>query len=284
MPFDETYYNFIEELDRHQREAFSEVSALFEDARTSPDQDPVAWCRELPEAAESASKDESRTLKQVQIPIPDDNRHVPGLALDETGVFSWVDPMSFDENGKKVKFRCPALQKGKYAGQQCFNYAGYKTDHYGIGYCIAHGGAKKKGKAHAGWMYMHAIAQHLNVSPWDALLGQIRLLAGQVAWLTQKTGEMAEHDDDLLPDGNAFYWMELLEQRGERLAKVSKMAIDAGIAERMMSLIEDQAQMLNQAVKQAAIELQLDEKAEYELITSIARNYQAIEQKGTANA
>lgn len=279
MGFDERYYEFIENLNPHQAEAFNDVSRLFEDVESSLDVHEQDTCRELPEAAESARTSESSTLKSTIIPNTGNSRYIPILDMDETGVIMWRDPQYVNENGKKKKFRCPAnITSGRFAGQQCFNYAGYKTDHYGIGFCIAHGGAKRKGRAHAGWIFMHAISKALNISPWDALLGQIRLLAGQVAWLTEKVGESAQHDDDLLPDGQAFFWMELLEQRGERLAKVSKMAIDAGIAERMVTMMENQATILNNAVKAAALKLNYDEQQEYELITTIAREYQAIEQ------
>jgi hypothetical protein len=282
MSFDHDYYRFIEELDRVQMEALNNVSRIFDEwedqqevISSSAEQDHSDLGSSGPEKLKSAVDGNLEHIHLIRQEIPGPEKWMPTLVLDNTGVWSWDDPF-FD--GKK--FKCPAIiTNGRYAGQQCLNEAGRKTDHVGIGRCVAHGGAKRNGRAEAGWVFMHAMALALNVTPWDALLGQIRLLAGQVAWLTQKVGEITQTDEDLLPDGVSFYWMTLLEERGKRLAQVSKMAIDAGIAERMVSMMEDQAQILHSSVQRAAIEMNLDENAQYELLTKVARNFQEIESK-----
>lgn len=202
---------------------------------------------------------------------------LPILIKDEHGTLDWEKAIRY-RNGKRIIHQCPYVcHTGVFKDKQCPNAAGLRTQHEGVGVCQAHGGNKRKGRALSAWILMHAMAQQLNVSPWDALLSQIRLLSGQVAWLTQKLGNDTKDDDDLRPDGDSFYWMELLENRGKRLAVVSKMAIDAGIAERMITLMEDQAQVLHQSVQRAAIEINLDEKTQYELLTKVAMNFQAIE-------
>lgn len=125
----------------------------------------------------------------------------------------------------------------------------------------------------------HAFAQAMKVSPWEALLGQLYLLQGQVAWLTAKVAQAP--DDEALQrftlgeNGEEAYgpWVELLEQRGDRLTRVAKMAIDAGIAERMVMQIEDDAQRLYLATKAAAKRLGLDEDRELELVAAIAQEY-----------
>lgn len=125
----------------------------------------------------------------------------------------------------------------------------------------------------------HAFARAMNVSPWEALLGQLYLLQGQVAWLTAKVAQ-APDDASLLrytegENGEEAYgrWVELLEQRGDRLTKVAKMAIDAGIAQQMVNAIEDDAQRLYVATKRAAALLGLDEDKELELVATIAQEY-----------
>lgn len=205
----------------------------------------------------------------------------PQLTQHDDGTFEWPQAVRY-HNGKRIIQQCPqTCHKGLFKDKQCPNPAGLRTQHEGIGVCQAHGGNKKKGRALSAWILMHAMAQQLNVSPWDALLSQIRLLSGQVAFLTHKLGETTTNDDDLRPDGDSFYWMELLEQRGKRLAIVSKMAIDAGIAERMITIMENQAQILHQSVQKAAIEMNLDENSQYELLTKVAMNFQAIESQQT---
>jgi hypothetical protein len=121
----------------------------------------------------------------------------------------------------------------------------------------------------------HAFAQAMKVSPWEALLGQLYLLQGQVAWLTAKVGE-APSDDALMsyePGVGYAQWKDLLEARGDRLTRVAKMAIDAGIAERMVMQIEDDAQRLYAATKRAAATMGLGEDRELELVAAIAREY-----------
>lgn len=125
----------------------------------------------------------------------------------------------------------------------------------------------------------HAFARAMQVSPWEALLGQLYLLQGQVFWLTQKVAE-APSDEALLrytlgDDGEEAYgqWKDLLEARGDRLTKVAKMAIDAGIAQQMVNAIEDDAQRLYVATKRAAKRLGLDEDRELELVAAIAQEY-----------
>lgn len=201
----------------------------------------------------------------------------PKILKDDEGVLWWDKAVKY-VNGKRIIHKCPmTCHKGQFAGQQCPNPAGMRTEHEGVGVCQAHGGNKRKGRALSAWILMHSYAKQMNTSPWDALLSQIRLLAGQVAFLTQKVGIEAQNDDDLKPDGNAFYWMELLEERGNRLAKVSKMAIDAGIAERMITLMEDQANILHKSVQSAAIKMNLSEDQQFTLLETVARNFQALE-------
>lgn len=125
----------------------------------------------------------------------------------------------------------------------------------------------------------HAFAVAMKVSPWDALLGQLYLLQGQVAWLTAKVAQ-APNDEALLrfvpgEDGEEPYgrWVEMLEQRGDRLTKVAKMAIDAGIAQQMVNAIEDDAQRLYLATKRAAALMGLGEDRELELVAAIAQEY-----------
>jgi hypothetical protein len=121
----------------------------------------------------------------------------------------------------------------------------------------------------------HAFAQAMRVSPWEALLGQLYLLQGQVVWLTAKVAD-APTDEMLVSwdsDGGYARWVEMLEQRGDRLTKVAKMAIDAGIAQQMVNAIEDDAQRLYIATKRAAASLGLGEDRELELVAAIAQEY-----------
>lgn len=134
--------------------------------------------------------------------------------------------------------------------EQCTSPAGHKTDHEGVGLCREHGGNYGRGKVQGAIMTAHAYADELNVTPWEALLAQVRLLYAQVQWLRWRVAEAEEKGDAdaLRPGGAGWDWVTMLEARGERLAKVSKMAIDAGVAERLIKQIELEGEILFKSV------------------------------------
>jgi len=135
----------------------------------------------------------------------------------------------------------------------------------------------------------HAYAVKKNVTPWEALLDEVRSLAGQVAFLDQKIGDVARvgGDDSLLDfsDGGAARWVELRALRGNELARVSKMAIDAGVAQMLVTRVELAGELLYRAAAEGiaqAVEqlrLPLDEEAQLDLVASIARSYVRLEEE-----
>lgn len=94
-----------------------------------------------------------------------------------------------------------------------------------------------------------AFGDELNCSPWEAMQQQIRLLAGQVAWLQKRVNaaEAEGQDAAIRPGGAGWDWVVLLEARGDRLAKVAKMAIDAGLATRLVQQLELEAEGMYEA-------------------------------------
>lgn len=107
----------------------------------------------------------------------------------------------------------------------------------------------------------------LSVSPWDALLLEVRRAAYRAAWLDQQVDAEASRSSQLEHEtedadrwaGNAEVRRWTDESRKERvhLARVSKMAIDAGLAERYVQSIEADARMITQVVGRAIGVLQL---------------------------
>ena len=145
---------------------------------------------------------------------------------------------------------CTAVYKvGKHAGRKCLSKPGKGTDHVGWGPCVAHGGAKKEGRAWAGWLMAHKFAEELDVSPWEALLMVIRITAGRVRYCEAVLGSAVDDrelegrasvegeptgvsaDGDLTTGRNLSWWVDTSERERDRLAKVSKAAIDAGVAQ-----------------------------------------------------
>ncbi len=95
------------------------------------------------------------------------------------------------------------------------------------------------------------LAFELNVSPWEALLLEVRRSAARCAWLDAHVADVAERFEqvrelanatDMPDDSIPRYGLPgtvydlLVESRKERhhLAVVSKAAIDAGVAERLL--------------------------------------------------
>lgn len=132
----------------------------------------------------------------------------------------------------------------------------------------------------------HAYAVARATTPWQALLDELNDLAGQVAWLNQKIGVvgMVEGDDSIKPGGAAWDWVEMRDQRGDRMAKVAKMCIDAGVAERMVQQVELQGALMMEAAKRSAKVLGLSEADEFALVAGMARVVVELEQEQQAQA
>lgn len=98
----------------------------------------------------------------------------------------------------------------------------------------------------------HKFAEELDVSPWEALLMVIRITAGKVRYCeavlataqddkelegrvdeTQVTGVVVGGADDgaVTTGRNLSWWVATSERERMMLAKVSKAAIDAGVAQ-----------------------------------------------------
>ena len=111
------------------------------------------------------------------------------------------------------------------------------------------------------------IAEELDVSPWDAMLGEVRRSAGRCRWVDEQLEQAAlsaetklallraqeappEEQWDALPGVDDRVQKLLATSRVERrhLASVSKAAIDAGVAERMVRNIEMEGAMIAAAI------------------------------------
>lgn len=200
------------------------------------------------------------------------------LPADDAAAVAWVMGREVDERGvgqgwrtlgkKNTGARCGVrARKGRLEGHRCPNRAGQGTAHYGAGACVAHGGAKAKGRALGAWIMAHAFAQQLNVNPWDALLMAVRIAAGKVAYIEYVLGTAHDDlelegravrsgDDGLLvhPDTgeplgvgqyrDLSWWVEKGELWHDRLARCAKMAVDAGIAAWQVEKVEQEAQAI----------------------------------------
>jgi hypothetical protein len=110
----------------------------------------------------------------------------------------------------------------------------------------------------------HEIAGELEVTPWEALLGEVRRAAHRVAWLDAKLAT-AEEDEDLVRGGRLYEFKRWQDLERQQLARVSKMAIDGGVAERLVAQVGEDAQaiagVLLRTLERLGLDEALDERA-----------------------
>lgn len=158
----------------------------------------------------------------------------------------------------------------------CMNSAGARTDHLGAGKCKFHGGTtvfgNEKGKALLSDIRarksLKALGHPLEVDPVDALLHLVHESAGNVAFLGGRVSDLgfavvgdvmalSREGDPVAVSEEARAIVRLYNEERDRLAKTAKMAIDAGIAEREVRLLEDQAAMIVVVLKAVVARLAL---------------------------
>lgn len=123
------------------------------------------------------------------------------------------------------------------SGKECRLFRGQGTDHKGYGHCRYHGGNSPNGKKYAAKLAIRERAaqytETYDLSPVEALLWMVRLAAGQVRFL----GEELSSTTDKSAVGHQIavrFWME----ERDRLARTSKMALDANVQERAVAVAE----------------------------------------------
>ena len=208
---------------------------------------------------------------------------------DEAGLW-WEIPVTGGAVGWCL---APTRLKGEMGGALgvCDRRAGWGTDHDGAGPCKRHeklvddvkvGGDGHRGRPGA-WVMAHGCARALDVSPWEALLTAVKIAAGRVAYIEFKLGE-ASDDAQLLPDGDLAWWVRQSEMWHDRMAKVAKMAIDAGVAERMVRQVELEAELMLRATNLTFAELGLDESTRERALGMMSRHLLELESAETVDA
>jgi hypothetical protein len=168
----------------------------------------------------------------------------------------------------------------RYGGwlEYCERPAGWGTDHAGIGACHRH--ERRLGQGTGAWIVAHAFARALECTPWEGLLWAVKLSAGKVAFIEAKLGT-ADCDEDLEPQGRLYYWVRMSETERDKLARVSKLAIEAGVAERLVKQIELEAQLMLRATTMMMDELGLPEDQRELALGIMSRNLLALEAEQT---
>lgn len=158
----------------------------------------------------------------------------------------------------------------------CDRRAGDQTTHLGAGYCIAHGGGGKLEILISHYMMQHAAAKELNISPWEALLTAMRRSAGLAAFYDSKIA-LVEADEDLIPGGAAYPWIQGSERAHYNTAKYAKAALDAGVAERLVQAVELEATTMFEFFSAVLVRAGLPEEWEEKLRVAMRQEAMAIE-------
>ncbi len=186
--------------------------------------------------------------------------------------------MAKTANGKQ----CGAL-KGN--GEPCKQAAGLGTDHLGWGKCKFHGGTSPShvAKAHrdAAAEMVRTLGLDVRIDPHRALLEELWRTAGHVAWLRERIeGLVDPGSDDLLYMTEIGFkpraYLDVYHREREHLAKVAKMCLDAGVAERQVRIAEEQGALVAQAIRAILADLELTEEQTEKAPGIVRRHLSAI--------
>jgi hypothetical protein len=203
------------------------------------------------------------------------------------------DSDDWGEVGKHDRTLCFAkIGSGPRRGESCTRDAGSGTLHLGVGNCSMHGGNSEEGRRTGAWVMAHAFARALDCTPWEGLLTAVKIAAGRVAFCEHKLAQ-AEVDRQLEPPDkngiseasrtedqqgtNLFFWVKQAELWHDKLAKVSALAIQQGVAERLVRQLETEARIMLQATHRTLEELGFSDEEKQRAVVIMSRNLLALE-------
>jgi len=169
------------------------------------------------------------------------------------------------------------------AGGTCGHPSGWGTEST-FGRCKMHGGATPSGKQFAAKQFAKAEAARLGVeAPLDAGEGlelAIRLVGGEVAFLREQIRKLTAEleDDDPRHRAVAVHPLALaLSGAVDRLARISKLGVDAGLDERRLALDAVVVDRLAGAVRAALNEVELTPEQQSQLRDALERHLSALD-------
>lgn len=135
---------------------------------------------------------------------------------------------------------CGAKRKN---GEKCRKFAGEGTNHPGVGRCKYHLGNSKTHQTNAiaqeARKAMVEFGQPLPIAPAEALLGVLHLSAGHLNWLRDELAAMEDKKSF-----EAHVLLRAWDDERDRVARISKAALDVGVAEKQIKLAEQYGEQL----------------------------------------
>jgi methylphosphotriester-DNA--protein-cysteine methyltransferase len=156
--------------------------------------------------------------------------------------------MTRDERSNQAL--CGARRKN---GELCRLFAGQGTSHKGQGRCKLHGGCTPTQEKHVVKMEMQQRmvtygAPDENVTALDALLSELYASSGHVAWLRRQIADMSQSQIATI-EGQAL--IRLYDGERDRKARIARLAIESGVDEAKVIVMEQQCLLLGEALSRA---------------------------------
>lgn len=169
--------------------------------------------------------------------------------------------IKLEQEREKQRARLPKCGTIKKDGKPCKYIAGFGTNHEGVGHCRYHGGNTPQAEMAAVKKQANAFATPIEVTPGQALAAVLHLAAGQLQWTTLKVGALEE--DKIIGEFGVHPLVRFQRNQMLDLAKLAKIAHEAGIDERLASLAEEQTAMFAKLIEAVAEDIGLtsDQKA-----------------------
>lgn len=178
-----------------------------------------------------------------------------------------------------VEVRSPLCgSKRKRIDAPCTRPAGWGTDHPGYGACKMHGGSTRNGRKHAlslmSTAMMRADVVEVDITPMEGLLYPIRRAAATAAHHRQQMATC----DPLADPVPWEFWAREEERALGNLARWSKMALDAGVAERLVRMAERAGTRIAASFEFAIEPLDLPAGQRAQLVERFAQRLALLEQ------
>jgi hypothetical protein len=165
---------------------------------------------------------------------------------------------------------------------KCQRPAGWGTDHVGFGTCKLHGGRMRNHQVAAARAEVRAEAasQAVNgipVDPATALLRCVQLAAGQVAYASKQIMLSMDPTSDSPEETANSPWGRVQSEAMDRLARYSKMALDAGATEKQINFAEKYGREMASILRTALEELELTKEQKERAPEVIRKNLLPLE-------
>jgi hypothetical protein len=99
--------------------------------------------------------------------------------------------------------------------------------------------------------YAETLGLPIIVDPHTALLDELHKTAGTVAWLADN---IRNQGHIVTPEGTPTTWLRLWQQERDRLANVAEKCARAGVEERRVAMVEDQARIVSQLLRAVLVD------------------------------